>query len=357
MLDTAPRDPFLAEDDANWLWQEIIRRPISRPRNARVMVVSPNDDPQRFCRTRMGQVLVWGLKRGGIEWVLRNPAHWRFDPDRYDAVLCWPYGFRNSPGFLRNCRAFERRARDVGLPVINSLAGCDLYHSHRWCLRLWRAGGIECPNCQPILGWKEIRLGYPVILRTDNLHVGLNMHLAQSPKEAQAIFQRNQRPPLDLAIQFIDTNGDGDYYRKWRSHVIGNTVIPRQVQLSRTWKVNLDAAECCAESLEENRTFIFQGEPEAGLVALAAKVLRSDIIGLDYAKKSDGSYIFWEGNRFFDLSVGGHMWSQFRSTTGLSDKECVETVRLIADGIAKLIVERAQGFDPGASALQHQALT
>jgi len=77
------------------------------------------------------------------------------------------------------------------------------------------------------------------------------------------------------------------------------------------------------------------------LVALAAKALRSDIIALDYSKKTDGSYIFWEGNRNFDLSVGGQMWSQFRRSTGRSREECVESVRVIGDAIGELILERA----------------
>ncbi len=62
-------------------------------------------------------------------------------------------------------------------------------------------------------------------------------------------------------------------FRKWRSHVIGNKVIPRQVQLSKTWKVNLDEAEPSEQAVEENRQLISQGEPHAGLVALSAKAL------------------------------------------------------------------------------------
>jgi len=345
--------------DGQWLWRLIANQPRAGVANARVIIVNPYGDLQQFTRSHVSKVLIWGLQRNGIEWKLRNPAWWRFDADRFDAVLCWPYGFRQRPGFLRNCSEFERRARDSGLPVINSLAGCDFRHT--WCLRLWKAGGIECASYQQVQRWKEIELDYPLILRTDRLHLGLNMHLARNPEEARWIFRRDTAPPLDLAIEFIDTKGQDGYYRKWRSHVIGNNVIPRQVQLSKTWKVDLEAAHCCAEAVEEDQRFIAGGEPQAGLVVLAARMLNADIIALDYARKPDGSYIFWEGNRNFELSVGGQMWSQFRSTTGRSNEECIESLRVIGDAIAGLIIERVQRhpsvLDMSSAHTRHSALT
>jgi hypothetical protein len=343
MLTGVRRKSFLTPSgETNWLWYRIANRARPQLSNAYIMIVNPFDDPQQFARSHMSKVLIWGLKRRGIEWVLRNPVRQRFNKERFDAVLCWPYGYRESPGFLQDCVELEERARDSGVPVVNSLAGCDLCHS--WCLRLWQAAGIQCANYQHISRWKDIHLDYPLILRTDNLHLGLNMQLAIDAKEAKRILRRKIIPPLDVAIEFVDTIGDDSYYRKWRSHVIGNTVIPRQVQLCRTWKVNLDAAECCPESLAENQAFIAEGEPEAELVAFAARALNADVIALDYSKKPDGSYIFWEGNRNFDLSIGGEMWRQYQSTAGFSDDECVEGVRAFGDAITDLIIDRVQSL-------------
>jgi hypothetical protein len=326
----------------NWIWQRIVNHPRPRLANAYVMIVNPFDDAQRFTRSHMGKVLLWGLKRRRIDWMLRNPTCQRLIPERFDAVLCWPYGFRESPGFLEGCVELEERARDSGIPVINSLAGCDMGHS--WCLRLWREAGIECPDYQLISRWKDIHLNYPLILRTDSLHLGLNMQLAVDAKEAKSIMRRKISPSLDMAIEFVDTMCRDSCYRKWRSHVIGDRVIPRQVQLSRSWKVNLDAAECCPESAAENQTFIAGGEPEEELVAFAARALNAEIIALDYSKKPDGSYIFWEGNRNFDLSIDGEMWRQYQCTTGLSQEDCVQGVRAIGDAIADLIINCAQSY-------------
>jgi len=336
---TGEESQFARSKRAPRLVRFIARYPRATAANVRAAILTPYDDQERFQRSHMGSVLTWGLKRKGVDWVLHNPVSRELDVRGLDAVLCWPYGFREAPGFLRNCAEFERRARDSGLPVINGLAGCNFRHT--WCLGLWTATGVPCTKYQRLGRAEGLQLKYPVILRTDGVHRGLNMFLASDLEEARRILQLEVTPALDLGLEFIDTKGADGHYRKWRSHVIGNRVIPRQLQLTTSWKVNLHAALGSEQALEEDREFVAEGEPHAGLVALAAKALRSDIIALDYSKKTDGSYIFWEGNRNFDLSVGGQMWSQFRRSTGRSREECVESVRVIGDAIGELILERA----------------
>lgn len=321
------------------LMRFIARYPRASATTARVVIVTAYDSQERFQQSHMGSVLIWGLKRKGLDWVLHNPVKQHLDTRSFDAALFWPYGFRETPGFLSSCARFERRLRDSGIPVINSLTGCDLRHT--WCLRLWTRSGLPCARYQRLSPDEDLRLEYPVILRTDGIHRGMNMFYAEDREEARRILQRNIAPPLDLGLEFINTKGPDGYYRKWRSHVIGDRVIPRQVQLTKNWKVNLHAAVDSEQALEEDRKFVLEGEPHAGLVALAARVLNSDIIALDYSKREDGSYVFWEGNRNFDLSVGGEMWAQFLRSTGRSDAECVESVRAIGDSIAELILERA----------------
>jgi len=279
------------------------------------------------------------MKRKGVDWVLHNPVADRIDLAGFDAVLSWPYGVKQTPGFLQACVQLERRARESDLPVINGLQGCDFRHT--WCLRLWSRQGIPCPKYERIDDPARLQLPYPLIFRTDALHRGLNMFLVRNPDEAAQIARRDLTPRLDLALEFVETKSADGYYRKWRSHVIGDKVIPRQVQLSTNWKVNLFAGNASEAAIAEDQQFIAEGEPHAGLVALAARALKADIIALDYSKRDDGSYIFWEGNRNFDLSAGGHMWSQFRVSTGRSEEECAESLRIVGDAMADLILERA----------------
>ena len=77
------------------------------------------------------------------------------------------------------------------------------------------------------------------------------MFLVNDAEEMQRVAQLEITPPLDLALEFVDTRSSDGCFRKWRSHVIGNKVIPRQVQLAKTWKVNLDEAEPSEQAVEE----------------------------------------------------------------------------------------------------------
>ncbi len=171
------------------------------------------------------------------------------------------------------------------------------------------------------------------------------MYLCFNPSEARAVIEQSRRetefPPIDLAIKFVETVSSDGYYRKWRSHVIGDRIIPRQMTLSRNWKVNLDASSWSQLAIEEDKRFIAEGEPQAELVIRAAHVLGSEIIALDYSKLQDGSYIFWEGNRNYDLSVGGKMWKQFQRSTGRADRQCMEGLMRVGEAIADLAIERA----------------
>jgi len=209
----------------------IAKYPRASVSKARVLILTPYDDQQRFERSHMGSVLVWGLKRKGVDWTLQDPTRQKLGLDGFDAILCWPYGFKETPGFVRNCVEFERRARDRGLAVVNSLARCNFCHT--WCLRLWSNAGIQCARYQHFRTWDDIQLSYPLILRTDHVHRGLNMFFVSHPEETQRVSQLDVKPPLDLALEFVDTKGTDGYFRKWRSHVIGDKVIPRQVQLSK----------------------------------------------------------------------------------------------------------------------------
>lgn len=308
----------------------------------RVLVLTPYEEVEEFKQSGPSLVMTWGMDSRRIEWVLHNPARKRADLSEFDAVLSWPYGLREK-GFFRNSKEFEQVCMDAGIPVVNSFRAYNTRHSR--ALYLWRKNNIPCASYQHIKSFEDITFDYPLILRTDGVHRGRNMYLCFNPSEARAVIERSHAetefPPVDLAIQFIETVSPDGYYRKWRSHVIGDRIVPRQMSLSRNWMIHLDASSWSALAIEEDRKFIAEGESQAELVIRAAKVLGSDIIALDYSKLRDGSYIFWEGNRNYDLSVGGEMWKQFQNSTGRTDSQCMESLMRIGEAIADLVIERA----------------
>lgn len=307
----------------------------ARSPSARVLVLTPYPNPAYFEMISSCRMLTWGLKGNGIDYTLHHPGIPRTDLSSFDAVLSWAYGFKQRPAALASCLEFESMARQAGVPVVNSLASFSITHSS--CLRAWHLAGIPCAPYQHVASTSDIALPFPVILRTDGVHRGQHMHLARDPDEAEAVFEHADNNPSipkpNLAIQFIDTSGPDGYYRKWRSHVIGSRIVPRQLQLSTNWIVNLDGAQPMQQAVEEDRQFYRDGETSPDIVVRAAAALGSEIVALDYSKHGD-SYIFWEGNRNFDLSVGGRMWRQFCGATGRSDGEAVQSIFRLANAIA-----------------------
>jgi hypothetical protein len=310
--------------------------------SVRVLVLSPRQTRVDFERTGASLVLAWGLDARGINWETYNPADPIPNLREYDAVLAWPYGLKYK-GFLANCKAFERVCIEYGVPVVNSLQHFNIRHSYG--LYCWKQEGIPCADYQHISCFKDIKLDYPLILRTDGVHRGRNVYLVSNPKEARNVLENGYSdpsyPPVDLAIQYIDTQSPDGYYRKWRSHVVGDKVIPRQLTLSREWVVHLDSAVFDQQAAEEDRRFVEEGEPRADLVIRAARALDADIVALDYSRLRDGSYIFWEGNRNYDLSVGGGMWEQFSRSTNRTDEQLMNSLLVIGEAIADLLLNAA----------------
>jgi hypothetical protein len=114
--------------------------------------------------------------------------------------------------------------------------------------------------------------------------------------------------------------------------------VPRQLQISAHWIVNLDGAKPIQQAVDEDRAFYRSGETNPEIVMRAAAALGSEIVALDYSRRGD-DYVFWEGNRNFDMSLGGQMWRQFCDATGRSDAEAVQSVFRLANAIAGHVLD------------------
>ena len=307
----------------------------------RVLILSSYGSKRSFMKRGPNQMLAWGLDNKGIKWSLHQPWKPLSQVEHFDAVLSWPYALKRNR-FIHHCLTFERQCSKLGIPVVNSLQSFRIRHSHY--LKRWSNWGIPCARFQRFQHIDEIYLDYPLILRTDGLHRGRNMFLVYRNDEAVKIWEESLKqaefPPLDLAIEFIDTKGSDGLYRKWRSHVIGTQVIPRQLALSYSWKVNLFAASFSTQAHIEDYHFIREGEGQAGLLIQAAQAVNADIVALDYSKLANDTYIFWEGNRNFQLSVDREMLAQFSGTTGRNTEEVMQSNLKIGNAIAELIWER-----------------
>jgi len=322
--------------------------------------------------------LVQGLEEGGIEWTAAVPSTHRPRPERYDAVLSWwgkgsrrPYRFvashihhlypyNPSPSRGRFEEGVTRLCREFGVPVVNPLAA-RLNVRHSSCLRVWTKHGIPCARFQKFSTFEELEgsgLPYPMILRVDGgSHLMRDAALVGSPDEARRVLaERAADPRLDpftLAIEFRENRWSDGLYRKRRSFLVGDRLLPRQNMLSKTWQVKLKTVITGEPAVSENRRFREQGEEEADLVLRAAKLVGPEILALDYSRLEDGSYLFWEGNVTFGMAgLGDDEKSRiYHEATGLSRTDCEAEHRAFGLAIAQLIEQRVrEARETGASA-------
>jgi hypothetical protein len=320
--------------------------------SVRLLVVTPYESPEEVHDRVAGRSTLQGLDARGIRWRLHQP--WLPTPDlrSFDAVLFWSYRHQRN-NYIYWAARVERRCDELGIPVINRLELCNAPHSR--FLEIWGRHGIPCAACRRFARFGDFGLLYPLLLRREGVHRGQDVHLARTPAEAEALIEgrvrdlaelpRRERPKgrLDLAVEFVDTADAEGIYRKWRSYVIGDRVIPRLLSLSRGWLVNFGHLIEDERAREEDRVFVKGGEPSPDLVRAAARLTGADVVALDYGKRPDGGYVFWEANRHF-LMLGDKGYEQpdrMHAATGRSPEERQAEDDQVGLAVAELVLRRA----------------
>jgi len=274
----------------------------------KVLIFTCYKNLERFQSRVDNRTLLWGLDQANIDWELSIP--WQPLPElaQFDGAFSTLYAplFRN---FIYYCKTAEQKCLEAGVPVINSCANYSPPHS--FFLKQWKEAGIPCARYEFFRDFDTVSLKYPMILRVDGVHRGLNMYFVSNKEEAmQAINYQNELhvryfpsregpKPLNIAIEFVDTVCKDGFYEKKRCYVIGDKIIAAHCLRSRTRFVNykdslLDPATC---AVDREYTLHEEFTDDYDLVMRAAKATGIDIITLDYSIRQDGEYIFWEGNR------------------------------------------------------------
>jgi hypothetical protein len=333
------------------------------------LLVVAGIDPRRFRPDASASLgLVWGLERRGIAWTLALPGGGQPDPRRFDAVLSWwgsgsrrrhrfqaasagrLWPAQERPSRVQFEREIEARCADLGIPVINPLSRrLGVRHSH--CLRVWTARGVSCARFAALKGAADldrVGLGFPLILRADGgAHALDDAFLVEDPMAARALMAqraRLQRAPFTLALEFRDTRWADGLYRKRRSFLVGDRLLPRQHMVAAGWQVKLKTALAGEPAIAEDRRFRAGGEEDPAPVRRAAQALGPEVLALDYTRREDGSYVFWEGNAVFGMAgLGDDERSRhYRAATGRSQADCREEHVELGTAIADLVRERVE---------------
>jgi len=331
------------------------------PSPLKLLVLASYPTAEELAADRVaGRMMLRGLARRGIDWRLHQP--WLPCPDLadFDAVLCWTYRWQVAR-FPFWAWRIERQADDLGIPVVNRVERCAEPHSY--FLAAWREHGVPCARARRFRRFEDFGLRYPLLIRRDGVHQGQDVHRVETPEEARALIEGRERDRetlrgperprgrFDLAVEFVDTADERGVYRKWRSYVVGETVIPRLLELSRHWLVNFGNLLEDATAAAEDRAFVRDGEPRPDLVREAARWTGADVVALDYAKRRDGSYVFWEANRHFLMlgDPGYERPERMHAATGRTPEERRAEDERLGLAIADLVIARSR-LTQGAAA-------
>ncbi len=331
----------------------------------KLLLVASYPTPEELAADRVaGRMMLAGLAARGIDWQLHQP--WLPCPElaEHDAVLCWTYRWQvdNFPFWARR---LERQASALGIPVINGAERCAEPHSY--FLRTWREHGVPCAAARRFARGEDVGglgLSFPLLVRRDGVHRGQDVHLVATAADARALVLRRERDRetlrgperprghLDLAVEFVDTADADGIYRKWRSYVVGTRVIPRLLELSCHWLVNFGNLIEDAAAAAEDRAFVRDGDARPDLLREAARWTGADIVALDYARRRDGGYVFWEANRHFLMlgDPGYERPEKMLAATGRSPEERRAEDERLGLAIADLVIERAAAAAPSRTA-------
>ncbi len=274
------------------------------------LILTPYASVADFRDMSASRWLLTGLDQRGVQWEIHQPWKPRTDLERFDVVLCWTYYWRHHD-YISWALEMKGRCEELGIPVVNDPRHADAKHS--FFLKTWQAHGLPCARCQEFTRPEEITLDYPLILRRDGIHRGNDVALAKDAGEGRELIEArlaDPRPhedggagePFDLAVEFIDTRWSDGYYRKWRSYVVGERVIPRQMEISESWLVNLCNEGVLDATRAEDQAFIRDGEPQAALLRRAAELSGAEISALDYSRRDNGDLVLWEANRHWRMA-------------------------------------------------------
>ena len=268
----------------------------------KILIVGSDKIENGIQKRKLGRLLLESLKENNIQWDIYFPTVVQpLNLQAYDGVFIWSHIVYRDLQYRAGAHDIEQQARKAGIPIINSIINAEAPHS--FFLERWREVGIHCARVQRFEKFEDIHLNYPLILRRDGVHKGLDVFLVNDANEAKTLIQARQQGSalnnLDTAIEFYDAQCEDGYYRKYRSYVIGQRIIHRHLQVADSWLVNFDHSISNLAIRDEHRSFMETGNQNDDIILNAAAATGHEIVALDYSIDKEGNHIFWECNRHF----------------------------------------------------------
>lgn len=137
----------------------------------------------------------------------------------------------------------------------------------------------------------------PSFLRDEAQHVGPLSPVLRDRRDLERALARafwfGHDPAQLLLVEFCDTRGPDDVYRKYSAFVVGDRILPREVEFSHRWhQQDIDLVD--PRFVVEERTYL-EANPHAALLLEIARLAGIDYGRFDYGLR-DGGIQVWEVN-------------------------------------------------------------
>jgi hypothetical protein len=242
-------------------------------------------------------------------------APWAGRLQAFDAVLFLaqdPLG-PLYPEVYRYALQLERECDGAGVPLLGRPEPLSQTCKSRQ-LRLLRRAGLFAPRAVHLSHWRDALAGdlipFPLVLRYDCGHASADEGFAgpfRSPDEllAARLPERDawqQRRGLAglAAVEYVGARKTEGFYRKYKSFVFGDRVVPCIFSIVRDWYRHHTLEPEKARYRGEVERFL-HGEPdprERELCLAAARATGFEIAAVDYSYLPDRGLVVFESNPY-----------------------------------------------------------
>lgn len=284
--------------------------------------------------------LIKSLNKKNVTTKILYPSS-EINLDEIDALLFWEFGGIGQRQYLSLYNKLGPIAKERGVPIFPSQTP-TLTHSQYFTI--WENNNIKCSKhklINSIGDLENIPFDYPLILRMNHKSsTGKHMYLVNNIDEAKSIWVKYK---TNLATEYFDVRSGDGYYRKYRTIVVGDKVMPQQVTISKDWKISFMSATPEADKIAISETKELRSSKRFNnILTQAVKSTGLYYGAFDYSIKDD-KIIIWEVNRLpaFLGIFSGKKNERLRKATGNGSDEWRVFWETYTDSIVDLIVAEA----------------
>ena len=184
---------------------------------------------------------------------------------------------------------------------------------------------------------------FPLLLRSPGYHTGRNFVLVENAADlagAAAGLPGDEQ----LVIEYLDARGADGNARKYRVMMIGGTLFPLHLAISRSWKVHYFTSDMADQPDHRAEEMAFLADMRAVLgdkafAALQAILAQMDLdyAGIDFGVNGNGDLLLFEANATMVIASPDNdpRWAYRRSA-----------ISAVTDAVVAMIKERAGAGSP-----------